>query len=340
MVRVYVNTGPRPDDASPNQSAVPSDNIFDFLSTWIKHPISLLAAAAKHNAGFSGSLVLHWLFPEKGYFTNDSDLDMYIPCRRKAVEDIVHVLNFSGVKWQNVLQPKVEELTQHGVTLVPFMTVFLAVEYLKKLVTPNTMWNRTSDVQKRQAIVILDRYLETRLDNSPQSLVFKRQFFNALETMIAGENTRYSMEDAYNHVYVIRAISDHAEPEICEPYAIGSIVETLCEVITHYNYKTSPFSLSKDGWGPGQTKEVTLVVETLFDFESGEQPEEDEQDEEEDQEDEEEDQEDEEEEDEKKKKKRLFLGHIRSKWKEQDLAEPVVLSIIRRNLVIEGGLAT
>ncbi|KAF2022544.1 hypothetical protein EK21DRAFT_95629, partial [Setomelanomma holmii] len=51
--------------------------------------------------------------------------------------------------------------------------------------------------------------------------------------------------------------------------------------------------------------------------------------------DEEEDQEDEEEEDEKKKKKRLFLGHIRSKWKEQDLAEPVVLSIIRRNLLMQ-----
>jgi hypothetical protein len=213
------------------RTSAPTQSIFEFLSTWIKHPISLLAVAADYDAGFSGSLVLHWLFPEKHkYFTAKSDLDMYLPKKVEAIQD---------VRWNTVLHQKVEELENHSVSLVPLKLVLDVAQLLKLDLDPSCA---------------LHEYLESRLDDSAASETFIKQFCGALKIVLSNPAQFWNQEN--KDVLVIRMSNDSEEAKKCVPYAAMNIVEKLVDMIEGWPFeKLSAESIQED-WGEPQLREV------------------------------------------------------------------------------------
>jgi hypothetical protein len=80
--------------------------------------ISVLAMLADHGGCISGSQSLQALFPNLECTTENSDIDMYIPRTRQAVEAAVHVLNLCGVTWKNNLTDRLKDIKNCDMTLM------------------------------------------------------------------------------------------------------------------------------------------------------------------------------------------------------------------------------
>ncbi|KAH5617406.1 hypothetical protein HBI23_257610, partial [Parastagonospora nodorum] len=94
------------------------------LKEMTRYPISVLAMQATHGGCWSGSQVV----PDGS--TSASDLDFYQMSHPKAIEDLMHVLSFSRIRWNNILSEKVDEVANHRMTIVPYDTIWSLVEAL------------------------------------------------------------------------------------------------------------------------------------------------------------------------------------------------------------------
>ncbi|KAH7061797.1 hypothetical protein BKA63DRAFT_195296 [Paraphoma chrysanthemicola] len=92
------------------------------------HPysISMLALLATHGGVMSGSQVI-----PKGS-TRDSDFDIYQPFHPHAIEDVMHVLSFASIRWNNFLSDNLDEVAHHQTTIVPYDTIWSLVEALSE----------------------------------------------------------------------------------------------------------------------------------------------------------------------------------------------------------------
>jgi hypothetical protein len=91
------------------------------------YPISFLALCAAHGGLLSGSQAV----PDGS--TRDSDFDMYYPFAPPAIHDIMHVLNFGKIQWDNVLSDRLKEVARCGSTIVPFKLILSLVEALSSV---------------------------------------------------------------------------------------------------------------------------------------------------------------------------------------------------------------
>jgi hypothetical protein len=91
------------------------------------YPISLLAVKAAHGGITSGSQAV------PGGSTKDSDFDIYVPFAPPALQDIMHVLSFGEIRWDNVLSDRLEEVARSGTTIVPFKLILSLVEALSSV---------------------------------------------------------------------------------------------------------------------------------------------------------------------------------------------------------------
>jgi hypothetical protein len=122
----------QPEKSVGNHSEAPDDktqqlkkgfmNPLLVLKEMTRYPISVLAMQATHGGCWSGSRVV----PDGS--TSDSDFDFYQPFHPKAIDDVMHVLSFSRIRWNSILSEKVDEVASHRMTMVPYDTIWSLVE--------------------------------------------------------------------------------------------------------------------------------------------------------------------------------------------------------------------
>lgn len=88
------------------------------------YSISLLAMLANHGGVVSGSQVI------PGGSTSDSDFDIYQPFHPRAIEDVMHVLSFASIRWNNILSDRLDEVAKHQTAIVPYDLIWSLVEAL------------------------------------------------------------------------------------------------------------------------------------------------------------------------------------------------------------------
>jgi hypothetical protein len=85
--------------------------------------ISLLAVMADYAGLVSGSQAVQAV-TKHNCITKDSDIDLYIPGIKEAVEATMHVLSFTGVAWDNILSDCLDDIERYGMALLSHRTIY------------------------------------------------------------------------------------------------------------------------------------------------------------------------------------------------------------------------
>ncbi|OWY53191.1 hypothetical protein AALT_g11949 [Alternaria alternata] len=183
------------------------------LKELLQWPISLLAAFADSGTILSGSRAVG------GAHNETSDFDLYQIADKGALINIVSVLNFARIQWQNLLLSQIEEeVVAHGLAVIP-------MEEIDRLVVGvfhKRNWGRQQDIEE---------YLSSVLKRSESYEKYKdlpAQFTHALE-MCSGP----TWEENRLWVYTPGADSGRCIRKL--PSAITEPVSELLEALPNYS---------------------------------------------------------------------------------------------------------
>lgn len=125
--------------SAPLESIV-RQNVLEIVARHFPWPISFLAVLAAWDIYVSGSEALECWMRGHGS-TRNSDLDLYVPCRRAAVHDLCRLFNHAQVQWNNYIVRKVQELDTSGRIMVPCAMIMSLATLLADPPTSREDWS-------------------------------------------------------------------------------------------------------------------------------------------------------------------------------------------------------
>lgn len=228
--------------SATTDGAVDRPDLLEFLASILKRPLSLLAVLAQHDGLISGSQALEFIFPGYGS-TSESDLDVYVPQQKGALEDVSRVLSHAGVLWSNSFVGKFEELNMTGTIALPcamikslaavLMTNNWSTEDLHGYLKDRFSKSGYSESAKLEAFLDhIETIVETCRDSLEWKLDLNRKMSMRSHELEEELELKALWEAPTNWIWILNL--DAAQPSILhsmENYQCPDIVDNLIEIM-------------------------------------------------------------------------------------------------------------
>lgn len=203
-------------------------NVFDLTARDFPWPLSLHAIMADHGIIMSGSRALDAFKPGHGSFEG-SDIDMYAPRSKAALEAICKAFNCVGAQWDNYIVQKLQELDTREQVMIPGgMLLSLAVILAK---------NNLSDSDKQLCEYLKDRASRHKVSPSQMSDLFLEEFccqvkfFHDEVKKLNGKRPTKDEDDDKEHRVRLHVWVFDTGRKTAHMYEVGNQVEELIEWI-------------------------------------------------------------------------------------------------------------
>ena len=174
--------GPKTSTRSADKQNRVISRVEDFLASQFLFPLSFLAVLAAHGCIYSGGQALNAWVPGSGS-TEESDTDVYVPQQKTALQDVFHVLKFSGIRWDNFLIRKLEDLDR-------CLRVAIPGDLLQSLATviKNETMRASKSYDEQLREYLLSRIREADITVSRVVKDFTRAFSRAVGHLCDGKS--------------------------------------------------------------------------------------------------------------------------------------------------------